>query len=298
VQVTYQGREFELSHPDKVLFPQAKVTKAGLVDYYRRVAEVMVPHLAGRPLTLERHPDGVSGPSFYQKEVPDYFPDWVARAEVATKEGGQLHQVLCEDEATLVYLATQACITLHPWLSRADQPRHPDRLIFDLDPSGDDFGVVRSTARALRDLVGELSLEAFVQTTGSRGLHIVVPIERQYEFNEVRAFARDVATKLVRGAPSERTLEQSKSKRGRRVYVDIMRNGYSQSAAAAYSVRARPGAPVATPIEWDELGSVGPDSYTLSSVPRRMAQRADPWAGMAGRARPLGPAPERLAGKS
>jgi bifunctional non-homologous end joining protein LigD len=182
-QVSVGGRVFTLTHPDKVLFPADGYTKADLVAYYRRVADVMVPHLRGRPLMLQRLPDGIGGAGFYQKDAGDYFPEWIRRVEVS-KEGGRVTHVVCDDEATLAYLAGQACITPHVWLSRADRLEYPDRLVFDLDPSGSDFAAVRATARELRELLDELGLVPFVQTTGSRGLHVVVPLDRSADFDE------------------------------------------------------------------------------------------------------------------
>lgn len=287
-QIVIGRRRFELSHPDKVLFPADGITKADLVAYYRRVAEVMVVHLRGRPLMLQRFPDGIGGGAFYQKQVGDYFPEWVHRVEVA-KEGGTVTHVVCDDEATLAYLAGQACITPHAWLSRADRPDRPDRIVFDLDPSVPGFAAVRATARALRQLLEEVGLVPFVQTTGSRGLHVVAPIDRRAGFDEVRAFARNVAERIAAADPDHRTVEARKAKRRGRVFIDTLRNGYAQTAVAPYAVRARPGAPVATPLEWHELGDSRLDAtrYTISSLPRRLARRPDPWADIARHTRPF-----------
>lgn len=164
----------EISRPDKVLFPGDGITKADLADYYRAVARRMVPHLRGRPLMLERHPDGIDGPAFMQKNAPDHFPDWVHRAELP-KETGTVTYVICDDTATLLHLADQACTTPHRFLSKADRPEHPDRLVFDLDPTGEDFTPVRDAALGFRRLLDELELPSLLMTTGSRGLHVLVP---------------------------------------------------------------------------------------------------------------------------
>lgn len=284
-----------LSHPGKVLFPDAGVTKADLADYYLEVAGTMLPHLHARPIAMERYPDGISGQRIFQKDVPAYFPSWVDRATVA-KEGGTLTQVVCENAATLVYLADLACVTPHAWLSRIDRPDHPDQLIFDLDPDGDDFAAARAAALALRSLLDELDLPSFVKTTGQRGLHVAVPLDRSDGFDAVRAFARDVARELVARHPSQLTLEQRKDRRHGRLYLDLMRNGYAQTAVPPYAVRARPQATVATPLQWEELsdGSLRPAWFTLRTVPGRIATTPDPWTGMANAARKLTEAGDRI----
>jgi bifunctional non-homologous end joining protein LigD len=255
----------------------------------------MVPHLRRRPLMLQRFPDGIDGDGFYQEDVPDYFPGWIRRVELA-KEGGRLIHAICDDEATLAYLGAQACISTHAWLSRADRPKRPDRLVFDLDPSGPGFAAVRDTARALRDLLEAVGLVPFVQTTGSRGLHVVVPLDRRADFDVVRAFARDVAERVAAEDPDRRTTAARKAKRGGRLSIDTLRNAYAQTAVASYAVRAHHGAPVATPLEWPELGDrrLHAQRYTMASIPRRLARRADPWAGIARHARPLNTARDAL----
>lgn len=172
------GRTVEVSRPEKVLFPDDGITKADLAAYYRTVARRMLPHLRGRPLMLERHPDGINGPAFMQKDLPDHFPDWIHRAELP-KEGGTVTYAVCDDTATLLYLADQACITPHRFLSKTDRPDHPDRLVFDLDPPGNDFAPVRRAALRLHDVLDELELPSLVMTTGSRGLHVVVALDRR-----------------------------------------------------------------------------------------------------------------------
>ena len=293
LELEADGRAVEVSSPDKVLFPKDGITKADLADYYARVAGTMLPHLKGRPISMLRYPDGIDGESFFQKDVPDYFPAWIRRAKVE-KEGGTLEMMIAEEPAALVYLAGQACITPHVWLSRIDRPQRPDRLIFDFDPPGDDFGPVREAARRMRDLLEELGLAPFVMTTGSRGLHVTVPLDRSADFDQVRAFARDCAELLVARRPDHLTVEHRKAKRGRRVYVDTGRNAYAQTGVAPYAVRALPGAPVATPLDWSELGRATPRSTTLANLFRRLGRKDDPWAGIDRRAQPLSKAAKRL----
>lgn len=257
----------------------------------------MLPHLRGRPLMLERYPDGVDGQRFMQKNTPDHYPDWIRRAEVA-KEGGTVTHVVCDDTATLLYLADQACLTLHRWLSRTDRAAgadHPDRLVFDLDPPGDDFARVRAAAGWLRELLEELGLAAAPMTTGSRGLHLVVPLNGRHDFDEVRGFARDVADLAASRHPDLLTTAARKQDRGDRLYLDVQRNAYAQTAVAPYSVRARPGAPVAVPLAWEQLDDPGLDARHWTIADALDQARSDPWAGLPNRGRGLGPARRRLA---
>lgn len=272
-------RTITMKRPDKELFPQDGITKADLVEHYRRVAPRMVPELRGRPLMLERMPDGIDGQRFYQKEVGDYFPDWIHRASVP-KEGGEVTHVVGDDAATLVYLASQACITPHRWLGRADRPRHPDRLVFDLDPPADDFEPVRRAAHQLRELLDELELSSGLMTTGSRGLHVVVPLNRRDDADDVLAFARAAARELAARHPEELTVEPRKDARKGRLYLDVARNGYAQTVVAPFAVRSRPGAPVAAPLGWDELDEPGLTArrWTVADLGDRLD--TDPWAGL------------------
>ena len=287
----------EVTKPDKVLFPAGEghraVTKADLAGYYAQVADAMLPHLRGRPVNMQRFPDGIGATSFYEKKVPGHFPDWVRTVEVDT-QGGPQRQVVVDDRRSLVYLAQQACITPHTWLSTVDDLDHPRDLVFDLDPSDDDLAKVRRATRLVGELLDGLGLTSYLKTTGSRGYHVLVPLRPAEDFDAVRGFARAVAERLVDREPGLLTLEARKDKRGDRVLVDVMRNGYGQTAVPPYAVRARPGAPVSTPIGWDELGRVRPAQVTITSLPRRLARRDDPWAGLRRHAQGLARARRRL----
>lgn len=298
--LTVDGREIAISHPDKLLYPDAYIPKHVVVEYYQRIAEVMLPHVRGRPISMQRFPDGLRGQGFYQKEVPDYFPDWIDRVEVPKKEGGSVVQVTIESAATLVYLANQACLTPHVWLSRKDRLDHPDRMIFDLDPSGEgkeDFTTVLEAARELVDLLDGLGLRPFVMTTGSRGVHVTVPLDASEPFDDVRAFARRVAEHLARRHPNKLTTETHKVDRRGRLFLDYLRNAYGQTGVAPYALRPRPGAPVAAPLSLHELnrGDLSSHSYRMSNIFRRLAQKKDPWREIDDHARGLGEARERLA---
>jgi bifunctional non-homologous end joining protein LigD len=288
--------DVEITHPDRVLFGRDDITKGQLADYYGEVAAVMLPHLKDRPLSVQRFPRGIDEKGFVQQDFADVLPDWMTGAEVA-KEGGTLVHPVADRPEALRWLANQGCITLHVWQSRQDRLHSPDRLVFDLDPADSDFAVVRATARATAGVLDDLGLACYVQTTGSRGLHVVTPLRAEADFDTVRQFARDVAEVVASDDPGHRTLEARKDKRGRRVYLDIMRNGYAQTAVAPYSVRARAHAPVATPLEWDELDTRGlrPDRFTIRDLPKRLAGQPDPWAHMYRHARSLTGPMQRLA---
>ncbi|MET8633000.1 non-homologous end-joining DNA ligase [Streptomyces sp. NPDC004680] len=285
-------RTVEVHRPDKVLFPgegdAKEYTKADLVAYYRSVARFMLPRLRGRPLMLERHPDGLAGPRFMQKNTPEHYPDWIHRVEV-DKEGGTVCHTVCDDTATLVYLADQACMTLHRWLSRADRPRRPDRIVFDLDPADDDFDQVRCAARLVGELLGELRLPSGLMTTGSRGLHVVVPISGHHDVDDIREFAADIAETLAEAHPELLTTAARKKDRGDRLYLDVQRNAYAQTAVAPYSVRALPGAPVATPLSWGQLDDPELHARRWTVADALDQARTEPWAGL----RPRAPEPAR-----
>ena len=275
----YGSLTVETSREGKVLFPDDGLTKGDLIAYYERIADVMLPHIEGRPLTMHRFPDGIGEEGFYQKEMPDYFPDWFDRVKIEKREGGTQTQVTCENTASLVYLANQACITPHIWLSRADDLERPDRIIFDLDPPDDDFAPVREGAFRLRGLLNELDLPSFAMLTGSRGVHVVIPIQRGPDFETGRRFARAVAKKLADHFPDELTVEQRIAKRGERLFLDTARNAYGQTAVAPYALRALRGAPVATPVDWSEMrdGDLRASSYSVNNIFRRLSQKPDPW---------------------
>jgi bifunctional non-homologous end joining protein LigD len=281
--------QVERSNEGKVFFPADELAKGDVIDYYERIAEHIVPHLAGRPLVLQRFPDGIEGEGFYQKQASSHFPDWIrtVRVDLAGSDETQ-DLVVCDGADTLVYLANQACVVLHPWLSRVEALDHPDILVVDLDPPrGDNFDRVRRAARQVKDLFEDLDLPCFVKLTGSKGVHVAVPLEGSDDFDAVRSFAREAMALLAERHPDDLTTEQRKGKRRGRVFLDVGRNAYGQTAVAPYSVRSLPGAPIAAPVGWDELGHVGPRHVTIRSVFRRLAQREDPWHDLGRRARPL-----------
>lgn len=286
------GRSLEISHPHKVYFPGEGLTKANLISYYRRIAAIMLPYVKQRPLTMQRFPDGIASDGFYQKEAPDYFPDWIERVPVPVAAHQDTQpQILCNYAATLVYLVNQGCITPHVWLSQADKLEYPDRLIFDLDPPDDDFDLVRAAARALRVRLSALGLTPYVMTTGSRGLHVAAPLDRSAHFDAVRAFARQIVAQLAAQHPDKFTIETRKEQRDGRLLLDYLRNAYAQTAVAPYAVRALPGAPIATPLDWDELDrpELHAQRYTVANIFLRLGQKKDPWRAIDENGRSLPP---------
>jgi bifunctional non-homologous end joining protein LigD len=282
-------RRIEITHPDKVMFASAGVTKLDLAHHYEQVGPAMLPHVRDRPLALESFPGGADRRGFFLKSIPSHFPDWIATAEVP-KRGGSLTQVLATDVATLVYLAGQNMVTPHIWLSRVDQPRQPDRLIIDLDPSpGIGFAAVRAAARAAGARLRDVGLVPHAMVTGSRGVHVVCPLRQGPSYGDVHAYARSLAEAMVDEDPKRLTLEWHRAERGARIYLDVNRINYAQHVVAPYGVRARPGAPVAMPIRWDELEDpkLKPDGFTVRTAASRLQAEGDAWRGIGRRARNL-----------
>lgn len=289
------NRTVRITHPERVLFPDDGLTKADLADYHRAIADVLVPHLADRPLMLQRFPEGIDADGFYQKEAGRGVPGWIRTVEVP-KENGTVRHPVVDDAASLVALTNLSTVSFHRWPSRSDRLDRPDLLTIDLDPSTDDFDDVRRAAGWVREVLDELDLASYLQVTGSRGVHVVVPLDRSAGTEAAAAFASGIARVLAARHPGELTVEPRKADREERLYVDVARNGWAQTVVAPYSVRPRRGAPVATPITWDELDDPGvrPDGWTLATVPDRIAAHGDPWAGMARHARALRPRAGRL----
>jgi bifunctional non-homologous end joining protein LigD len=277
-----------ITHPEKVLFPDVGITKGELAAFYEAIAPIMVPHIRARPITMERYPRGIGAQSFWQKDVSKGFPEWLERVEVP-KKGGTVHHPLVCDTRSLLWIANQNTITPHVWTSRVPNLYQPDICVFDLDPSIDEPDVLRSAALALRDLLNELGLPSWVKTSGSKGFHIVIPLDGKAGFGEVSGFAHAVGTLLVKRNPEHLTQEFSKADRGGRILVDTGRNGYSATFAAAYAVRAKPGAPVSAPCTWEEVerGEAGPRTFTLRKMAGRIAKVGDLWSDMQRRRRAL-----------
>lgn len=278
--LSVDGRDLEITNPDKVLFTDPVITKAEMLDYYRRIAEVMIPHVADRPLVLQRFPDGIAETGFYQKNASAHFPEWIERREIPTVDGRSTNYPVIHDAAGLVYLAGQGTVVFHTLLCRADSPQVPVEVIFDLDPaSADDIDAVRGAAGELHEVLEALGLAPRVKSSGSKGLHVVVTVsDPEADFELTRRFSRKVAEIVAARGPF--TLEHRKDRRGGRLFLDVLRNAPAAHAVAPYSLRALPGGPVAAPLAWDEaLGSgFAPQRVTIANVFRRLGQKADPWA--------------------
>jgi bifunctional non-homologous end joining protein LigD len=277
-----------ITHPDKIMFPDDGITKGELAAYYESIAPLMLPHIRRRPVTMERFHRGIGAPGFIQKDVSKGAPPWLKRVEVP-KKGGTVQHPIVTDTRSLLWLANQNCITPHVWTSRAPALFQPDICVFDLDPERDDPDALRQAALAVRDRLAELGLSSWVKTSGSKGFHIVVPLDGKSDFGEVGRFAHSVGATLVSRHPDLLTQEFSKAERGGRILVDTGRNGYSATFAAAYAVRAKPGAPVSAPCTWEEVerGDVGPRTFTLRTMAARAAAVGDLWKGLLGKGRSI-----------
>jgi bifunctional non-homologous end joining protein LigD len=285
-----------ITHPEKVMFPDAGITKGELAGYYETVAQLMLPHISRRPVTMERYPAGIAAEGFWQKDVSKGFPAWLERVEVP-KKGGVVHYPLVTDARSLAWMANQNTITPHVWVSRDPALDRPDLCLFDLDPATDDSEALRTVALSLRDFLSDIGLPCWIKTSGSKGFHIAVPLDGSATTEDVAQFAHEVGTRLVERHPDLLTQEFSKVDRGGRILVDTGRNGYGATFAAPYAVRAKPGAPVSAPCSWHEVEErqVGPRTFSLRTLPARIEQVGDLWGALLTDRRPLGPAISRLA---
>lgn len=283
-----------VTHGDRLVFAESGITKGEIVEHYRRVAPHMLPHVRGRPVMMQRFPGSDGSAAVYQKAIPSHFPEWIQRVTVP-KVGGTVTHVVCEDPATLVYIANQGCITPHVWLSRVGALDRPDRMIIDLDPGAGGVEDARFAAGAARQLLAEAGLVPYLMATGSRGYHVVVPLRPAEGFEEVRAVAFGLAEVLARRAPDRLTTEFHKKDRQGRLFLDCNRNAWAQTAVPVYAVRPKEGAPVAVPLAWEELERTEPDGWTVRTLGRRLEQVPDPWRGFTRHARSLDAARRWLA---
>jgi DNA ligase D len=290
VDLELAGRTVRLSSPDKVMFAEAGKTKLDLVRYYQAIDGPMMNAIGGRPVLMQRFPNGAAGSSFFQKRVPDNAPDWLETTIVSTPNGTTSRALVAADIAHIVWAVNLGCLGFHVWPNRADDPHHVDDLRIDLDPQpGVDFGDIREAAREVRKLLDELGIEAWPKTTGNRGIHVYIRLEPRWTPIEVRAGAVAVARELARRRPDAITDAWWKEERGERVFVDFNQNAPHKTVFGAWSVRARPGAQVSTPFRWDELDDVNVDALTIDTVLARVAANGDPWAEIDARPQSLQP---------
>lgn len=289
-ELEVDGRRVTLSSPDKVLFAERGETKLDLARYYLRVGEPLMAAMGGRPVLLQRFPEGAGGTSFFQKRVPSTAPTWLRTTVVSTPNGTESRALVIDDLAHVVWAVNLACLGFHVWPSRADRPDVADELRLDLDPQpGTGFDHIRQAAGALRSLLEEVGMTGYPKTTGNRGLHVYVRLQPRYDSYQVRAAAVAVARELERRRPDLVTAAWWKEERGRRVFVDFNQNAPHKTVFGAWSVRARPGAQVSTPLTWQEVERFHPDELTMASVPALIAERGDPWADMDDRRQSLEP---------
>lgn len=270
----------EITNPDKILFPKDKYTKLDLINYYKKIAPKMLPLVKDRPITMFRFPNGTNKDGFVQKNVSDYFSSWIKTKAIKRQSRESIRMLVCNDKDTLMYLANQACLSPHIWLSKKDKLNVPDRLIFDLDPPKNNMSLVKEGAKALRQLLEkELGFKVYLMTTGSKGVQLVIPLKGESEFATVRSFARKIANLIAEREPKKFTTETRLEKRRGRLFIDYLRNAYAQTGVAPYGVRALNGAPVATPIDWSELFSSGshPQKFNIKNIFQR---RKNPWSGI------------------
>lgn len=262
----------EISHPDKVLFPDRGITKKDMAEYYANVAEHMLPYLKNRPLTLQRFPNGISDAGFYQKNAGDYFPDFIKRVTIETQEGTN-EQVICNTKKALLYLVNQGTVTFHVWLSRKDKLHKPDRVVFDLDPPENAFEKVKDAARKVGDFLRKNGKDPQLMTTGKSGIHVWYKKRRDHDFDDVRKQAREMAEELATNFPELLTTEVRIKNRNGKIFLDYLRNAYAQTAVCAYSLRPTSSAGVATPLSWDELDDLkSADEYNYSNILKRLAK--------------------------
>jgi DNA ligase D len=280
--MTVDGHELVISHLDKVFFPERGETKGDLVRYYQAVAGPLLAAAGGRPVLLQRFPEGVGGSSFFQKRVPAKRPGWLQTVEVSTPNGTVSLALVLADLAHVLWAVNLGCLGFHVWPVQADDIEIADELRLDLDPSpGVDFAMLRQAAHEVRTLLDEVGVAARPKTTGNRGIHVYARLEPKWSSYDVRAAAVAVARELERRRPELITAAWWKEERGRRVFVDFNQNAPHKTVFGAWSVRARPGAQVSAPFPWEELDTIVPSELTIATVPARLAAAGDPWAGMA-----------------
>ena len=284
-EIKIGGKKLKLTNLNKMYFPSEGYTKGDLIEYYRSVAKYMLPYLKGRPESLNRHPNGIDGESFYQKDIRDLPPDWV-KTEMIYSEYNEkeINYLVCKDEATLIYLANLGCIEINPWFSRVDNLDNPDYLVLDLDPEDISFDKVVETALAVKEILDIAGAKSYCKTSGATGLHVYVPLNAKYNYDVAREFAHLVARFVHEKVPAFTSIKRSPSKRQKKVYLDYLQNRHGQTLASPYSVRPRPGAPVATPLRWSEVKiGLDPKQYHIKNTLTRLSKTGDIFKGILGK---------------
>ncbi|MDQ3709357.1 MAG: non-homologous end-joining DNA ligase [Actinomycetota bacterium] len=276
--VEVDGHEVAVSHPDKVFFAERGETKLDLIRYYEAIREPLLAAMGGRPVLLQRFPEGAAGPNFWQKRVPASAPEWLTTTTVSTVNGTPSRALVITDLAHVVWAVDRGCLGFHVWPFEAADAAHADELRIDLDPQpGTTWAMVREAAGEVRGLLDELGVAGHPKTTGSRGVHVYVRLEHRWDSYQVRAAAVAIAREMERRRPDLLTAAWWKEERGQRIFVDYNQNAPHKTVFGAWSVRARPGAQVSTPVRWQDLEELTPDDLTIASVPARLAEHGDPW---------------------
>ncbi|MFA7309186.1 MAG: non-homologous end-joining DNA ligase [Patescibacteria group bacterium] len=273
-------KKLEIPHGSAVMYPKDTITKKEVVSYYEKVAPYLLAHAKERPTVMQRFPEDITQAGFYQKEVPSYFPSSIKRVTVTLKGRNEKEDlVLLHKASDLVYLASQRVLCFHTWLSNKKKLNYPDKVIFDLDPTSNNTSSLKLAAVRLKGILEEHGLVPFVMTTGSRGYHIVAPVKPEHSFDDVHNWAKEIAQSLADTYPSQYTTQMQKKNRGKRIFIDYLRNSYAQTGIAPYSLRALAGAPVATPITWKELAQPGmhPQKFTIKNIFARISKKGDAW---------------------
>lgn len=285
-KITLNRHVINIQNEDKIFFPEGKITKGELVEYYKKNSANILRHCSDRALVMNRYPNGIYGEGFFQKNVSEYFPPWIERIKVKSRTvGGSNDFLVCNNAASLVYTANQACITFHMWLSKIDKMDYPDVIVFDLDTHSEDisqFRLICDVAIFLKEILEKHGLSSWVMTTGSKGLHVRVPIIRKYTFSKVREFAKKIAEMAVAIDPKQITLESRKEKRKGKILIDVVRNSFGATAVIPYSLRPKPYAPVATPIDWKELKDkkLTSQKYNIKNIFSYLSKKGDVWSKM------------------
>ena len=299
-EIRVNGKSLKITNRNKVYFPSVldkEITKGEIIDYYRGISSYILPYLKNRPESLNRHPNGISKPGFYQKDMDLHqIPDWVRTEKIYSKSNEEyLDYLVCDNEATLIYMANLGCIEINPWHSIVNKVDQPDYMIMDLDPGNIGFREVVKTALKIHEICQEIGIETFCKTSGATGLHVYIPLNKKYTYDEIKLFGELLATAVHHQLPATTSIERSVSKRPDKIYIDFLQNRKGQTIAAAYSVRPKPGATVSTPLEWEEVNeTLNPKDFTIFTIHERLQKKGDLWKGVLGKGADIGKALPQL----
>ena len=280
ITVTVNRHSLTFTHPGKLYWPKENISKRDLLNYYHAVASRMLPYLKDRPQSLNRHPNGIGAPGFYQKNVGDKIPDWLSTYSYESEsEEKTIRFLVCKDEASLLYMVSLGCIEINPWHSRVSSPEQPDWCVIDLDPDGNSFDEVVEVAKVTKQVLDSIKVPAYCKTSGATGMHICIPLGARYSYDQSRMLAQLVVTLVHEQLPSFTSLERTPAKRKGKIYLDYLQNRSIQTIAAPYSVRPRPGATVSAPLHWEEVKKgLSPKAFTMFNIISRAEKEGDPFA--------------------